>query len=143
MTDGQDAQRRIPDWARRWVADLAATLGWSDEQADEYIRVPDEVLRPLVADLTATLGWSQELAEEFVRENACSWESGVPRLVVLAENVQKHVHDGWVDTSWPACPEHQSHPMWLSRTLPPIWTCPSTGKTVCALGELASLATET
>ena len=112
-----------------------------DEQAEEYIRVPDEVLRPVVADLTATLGWSQEQAEEFVRENACSWESGVPRLVVLAENVQKHVH--WLDTSWPACPEHRSHPLWLSRTLPAIWTCPSTGKTVCALGELASLATET
>jgi hypothetical protein len=87
MTDGQDAQRRIPDWARRWVADLAATLGWSDEQADEYIRIPDEVLTPVVADLTATLGWSREDAEEFVFENACSWESGVPRLVVLAESV--------------------------------------------------------
>jgi hypothetical protein len=136
MTDGQDAQRRIPDWARRWVADLAATLGWSDEQTDEYIRIPDEVLTPVVADLTATLGWSREDAEEFVFENACSWESGVPRLVVLAESVQQRLHDDRIDTTWPACPDHPSHPLWLTRTLPAIWTCPSTDKAVRVLGEL-------
>lgn len=140
MADGHGAERRIPDEFLSGVADLAATLGWSEEQTAEFIRIPDEVLRPVVADLTATLGWSREQAEEFVLRNACSYGPEVPRVVLVAESVQQDLHDDRVDTSWPACPEHPSHPLWLSGTLPAIWACPSTGKPVCALGELASLA---
>ena len=115
-------------------------LGWSQERAEEYVQVPEEILRPVVADLTATLAWPQQQAEAFVVENAFGWQKGLPRIVLVAEAVQQRLHDDRIDTSWPACPEHPSHPLWLSRTLPAVWTCPSTGKTVCALGELASLA---
>lgn len=102
-------------------------------------RVSDEALNLVVADLTATLGWSQEEAEDFVLQNAHEYETGVPRVVTLAESVQQRLHDDRVNTSWPACPEHPNHPLRLSRTLPAVWVCPSTGKTVCALGELASV----
>lgn len=57
---GHGTPGRIPDEIRRWVADLAASLGPSQQQADEYMSVPDDVLGPMVADLTATLGWVQE-----------------------------------------------------------------------------------
>ena len=125
-----------------WVAHLAERLGWSEEQADEWLRVSDETLGLLTADLAATLGWSRADAEAFVSQNAGSWASGVPRVVLLAESVQQRLHDDRVDTSWPACPEHPRHPLWLSGTLPALWTCPATGRTVCPLGHLASVKQE-
>jgi hypothetical protein len=139
MSGGHGALgRRMPD-DPGWVAHLAETLGWSEEQADEWLHVPVETLSLLTADLTATLGWSRARGEAFVNQNAGFWASGVPRVVLLAESVQQRLHDDRVDTSWPACPEHPRHPLRLSGSLPAVWTCPSTGRTVCALGHLASV----
>ena len=130
--------RRIPD-DPRWVAHLAERLGWSEEQADEWLRVPDEIVDRITADLAATLGWSRVQGEEFLGQNAGEWAAGVPRVVLLAESVQQRLHDDRVDTSWPACPEHPNHPLRLRGGPPVVWTCPATNETVCALGDLASL----
>lgn len=129
-------------FTEEFLAEVVARLiavGWSREQAEEYVQVPEEVLRSVVADLTATLAWSQERAEAFVCQNSLGWQKGLPRIVVVAEAVQQRLHDDRIDTSWPACPDHRLHPLWLSReTLPPMWTCPATGKSFCALGDLVS-----
>jgi hypothetical protein len=138
VTGGHRAGRRIPD-NPHWVAHLAETLGWSEEQADEWLRVPDEILDLITADLAATLGWSRVQGEEFVAQNAGEWAAGVPRVVLLAESVQQRLHDDRVDTSWPACPKHPRHPLRLRRGPPVTWTCPSTDETVCGLGNLASV----
>ena len=139
MTGGQSAGgRRIPD-NPCWVAHLAETLGWSEEQADEWLRVSDEILNLITADLAATLGWPRPQGEEFVAQNAGEWAANVPRVVLLAESVQQRLHDDRVDTSWPACPKHPHHPLRLRGGPPVVWTCPATEETICGLGHLASV----
>lgn len=100
----------------------------------------EEIVRVVAADLVATLGWSPRDAEEFVREFGGGWSAFVPQVILVAEDVQQHMHDDRIDTSWPRCPDHPHHPLRLSETLPAMWSCPSTGRTVCALGSLASAA---
>jgi hypothetical protein len=58
----------------------------------------------------------------------------------VAEDVQQELHDTFEDTTWPACPEHGSHPLWLHRMGedgPANWCCPSTARSYGRLGELA------
>ena len=52
-------------------------------------------------------------------------------LSTVAEGVQQDFHDCFVDTTWPECPLHRRHPLWLRDG---SWTC---GRVrVAALGEL-------
>ncbi len=50
--------------------------------------------------------------------------------------------------TWPPCPDHRNHPLWLrspNETVArrgeafcddPVWTCPTTGKPIAELGKL-------
>lgn len=51
----------------------------------------------------------------------------------VAEEVQQHFHDSFTDTSWPACPVHRRHPLWLHDG---YWVCDELHKPVARLGEL-------
>lgn len=110
----------------------------SDDQ-DGRGALPPEILQSVAADLVATLGWPIEEAETFVRQNSGAWCAGVPRVILVAEDVQQRLHDDRIDITWPTCPEHPHHPLRLSDKLPAVWTCPSMGYPVCALGGLASV----
>jgi hypothetical protein len=136
-----DADGRFTEaYLRRVVAEMMGRVGWSKEQAEEYVRVPEEVVSPVAADLIATLGWSKQQAETFVLQHALHWAAGVPRMLVVAEAVQQALHDDRIDTTWPACPRHPHHPLCLTPTLPASWACPATGEAFCGLGELSTLA---
>lgn len=113
-----------------------------DRMVDMGDDVPDEVLSTLVQDLVATLGWSQTEAESFVRRHPGGRypRGGPPRVLVVVDEVQQAVHDDRIDVTWPACPLHPNHPLQLRDDLPAVWTCPSTHATVCALGELPGRA---
>ena len=50
----------------------------------------------------------------------------------VVDDVQQRLHDEFVDTSWPSCPLHRSHPLWLSEGW---WRCPAAGA-IARLGEL-------
>ena len=117
-----------------------AGVGMGDEEDGARGPVPDEILKLVAADVIATLGWSVEEAEALVRENSGAWCAGFPRVLLVAEDVQQRLHDDRIDTTWPTCPEHPHHPLRLTDKLPAVWTCPSTGETVGALGGLASVA---
>jgi hypothetical protein len=134
-----DRSGRFNEAYLRQVADeMMDRLGWTAEQADDYVRVPPEVLLPVAADLRATLGWPSEQAEVFALQQALRWAAGVPRIILVAEAVQQRLHDDRVDTTWPSCPQHPNHPLWLTRTLPARWTCATTGEVFGDLGELAT-----
>jgi hypothetical protein len=47
--------------------------------------------------------------------------------------VQQRLHDEFIDTTWPACPQHPNHPLWMSDGW---WRCPSSGTAVAPLGQL-------
>ena len=51
----------------------------------------------------------------------------------VVDDVQQYLHDTFVDTSWPACPEHPNHPLWYSEGW---WRCERSGRRAAALGEL-------
>jgi DNA replication protein DnaC len=55
----------------------------------------------------------------------------------VVDDVQQCLHDTFVDTSWPACPEHLNHPLWYSEGW---WRCERSGRRAAALGELSRRA---
>jgi hypothetical protein len=59
-------------------------------------------------------------------------------LVRATEQVQQYLHDEHIDTTWPACPFHRTHPMWPHEVDDDVvWRCEQTGRIVCAVGELS------
>ena len=55
----------------------------------------------------------------------------------VVEDVQQFLHDTFVDTSWPLCPEHPNHPLWYSDGW---WKCAHTGRRLAPLGALRRTA---
>ena len=53
----------------------------------------------------------------------------------LVEDVQQYFHDTQVDTTWPACPRHNGHPLWYRDG---AWWCAQDGVAIARLGELQS-----
>jgi hypothetical protein len=51
----------------------------------------------------------------------------------VVNDVQQHIHDTFVDTTWPACPYHPNHPLWFSDGW---WRCERITDPVAGLGEL-------
>lgn len=99
-----------------------------------------EVVGLFSADVARTLGGRvgervvsdrAEVLREFIDEPA--WFSQK-----LVEDVQQEIHDLHVDTTWPTCPIHRRHPLWLDEgpTGPWHWRCAETGR---SFGELGSL----
>jgi len=54
----------------------------------------------------------------------------------VVDDVQQCLHDTFVDTTWPACPEHLNHPLWYSDGW---WRCNKSGKSVAPLGGLGDM----
>ncbi len=51
----------------------------------------------------------------------------------VVEAVQQELHQTFVDTTWPHCPAHPTHPLWFEDE---SWRCTSGGAFVAVLGEL-------
>ena len=54
----------------------------------------------------------------------------------LGEVVQQYFHDCFVDPTWPSCPRHSNHPLWLRGE---SWCCERDGEAIAKLGELRSI----
>jgi hypothetical protein len=98
--------------------------------------------KPLIHDLVATGVFGEEEAREFVTERLThpSWPDNDPwGLFHLAEAVQADLHDSYQHRTWPPCPRHPHHPLWLGSPMdnPLVWRCPSDDSEVAALGSLA------
>lgn len=112
-------------------------------------RISDSALNHLVAllehDVQATLGRSYEplirqSAEEhrmFFDQHAGEDESVLDQFFDrVVDDAQRYFHR-FVDTSWPPCPEHPHHALWL---VDDHWTCRETGTAYGRLGELGGTA---
>jgi hypothetical protein len=95
----------------------------------------------LTHDVEVTLGTGQE---DFIRHEASVFRAmyNAPDIVPVdsqeylekvAEEVQQHFHDWHIDTTWPECPLHRRHPLWVHDG---SWTCEQLNLPVAALGEL-------
>jgi hypothetical protein len=47
--------------------------------------------------------------------------------------VQQYFHDLFIHTTWPSCPRHRRHPLWLHCE---FWTCELDDVPIARLGEL-------
>jgi hypothetical protein len=95
------------------------------------------VVQLLLLDVEMTLGPGHEAV---VRNNALNVASFVDDPVwyrdKLVEDVQQHFHDCFVDTTWPTCPRHSKHPLWLHDE---SWYCERDAEAIARLGELRSI----
>ena len=99
-------------------------------------------------DLVSTLGWPVERAEAIVREEALSkaridcWneDGDVAYALAVAEDTQQLLHDTFEDVTWPGCPAHGRHPLWLEEETSglPTWRCQADHAGYGQLGELAT-----
>jgi hypothetical protein len=136
------------DATGRLVVDLASGTAWFEPGPlpPREASVADDELAQAVAaiarDLETTLGWGPHqataFAERTARRYAEWWRADLGVFAVMvAEDVQQHLHDTFVDTTWPACPLHPRHPLWLDHDRA-VWRCAQAGVDVAALGSLPS-----
>ena len=95
------------------------------------------VVRLLLLDVEATIGPGHEAV---VLDNAVNValfaDDPVRDRDKLGEVVQQYFHDCFVDTTWPSCPRHSNHPLWLRGE---SWCCERDGEAIAKLGELRSI----
>lgn len=118
---------------------LSSCPGCKDERAAQELIArslgdhQDRLLRLIDQDLAATVG-SEYSALALEDANRIRWfavdASGFE--LQLIEDLQQRLHDEFVDTTWPACPIHRTHPLWYSDGW---WRCLDAGP-VARLGEL-------
>ena len=120
-----------------------------DEQA--FARAADLIAH----DLTVTLGWDTGKAQARARDalgnrvgwlpTRLAWDEVDPAtqreildgvVVEAVEALQQRLHDTFVDTSWPPCPRHPNHPLWLvgGEGGGSVWCCPRDEAEIAPLG---------
>jgi hypothetical protein len=53
----------------------------------------------------------------------------------VVDDVQQHLHDLRIDTTWPRCPRHLRHPLWFRDGW---WWCECDTVAIARLGELGA-----
>jgi hypothetical protein len=89
------------------------------------------------SDAVAVRGGEHEAAVVRLAANVRALDTHVDFAQKLVDDVQEELHDTFVDTTWPACPRHLSHPLWYRDG---SWYCERDGIAVAVLGGLRSLA---
>jgi hypothetical protein len=111
-------------------------------EASGGVSAEDEarVVSLLRADVEATIGpgHDEAIIEAAARRRL---HAGIPAQYVgdVVDDVQQYLHDAFVDTTWPACPHHPNHPLWLSDGW---WRCERTEETIARLGALSGVNQE-
>ena len=109
---------------------------------------PDQqaIVQALLRDVTATLGVANlpDLISSLTEQAQARHELHPTTTLNgfrqrLVDDFQQRMHDEFIDVSWPPCPRHRDHPLWLSDG---VWRCSRDGVTVAALGELSSLKSD-
>jgi hypothetical protein len=87
----------------------------------------------LARDLMNTVGSGHEVVVEEAAARIRLFSDAGDFEHRVVDDVQQCVHDTFVDTSWPRCPDHPKHPLWFFERW---WTCEQSGKRVALLGGL-------
>jgi hypothetical protein len=104
-----------------------------------YIEV---VVAALVRDVASTIGVRDEteLAQYLSKQGQHALEMSVGYVWGLdaltqrmADDLQQRIHDEFIDVSWPRCPRHPHHPLWLEDG---SWRCTADNVAIAALGML-------
>src|SRR5262245_54592644 len=80
-----------------------------------------DVAARLCADAAATVGVGHEQSIAAAAAHRREFSYGAATYADdVADDVQQRMHDEHIDTSWPSCPRHPNHPMWIHRG---VWCC--------------------
>lgn len=112
----------------------------------EITRRPDveATLGQLAGDMRVTFGWPADRSWTFIEQTATvsldfldddEW----PFEQRIIEDVQQRMHDEFIDVTWPPCPVHRTHPLWLAADRPWRWEC---GDVSIPLGQLGDMPEE-
>lgn len=94
-----------------------------------------EVVDLLSRDVVATLGAMYvATVQSTARHHRQFGHDRESYMTTVVEDFQQHVHDCFIDTAWPACPVHPTHPMWFRDG---YWV--ADGVPMARLGELGKL----
>jgi hypothetical protein len=104
---------------------------------------PDQeaVVQALLRDAASTIGenstfdFASDVAQQVQRFLSFGLDTIEQFRQALVDDFQQHVHDEFIDVSWPRCPRHPNHPLWLIEG---IWRCTKDDVAVARLGELPS-----
>ena len=121
----------------------------------------DAGLGLIIHDLVTTKALSRADATRIVRRRADEYRRGASRTGMsgnagattfwVAEAVQEDLIEGLGTPAqtWPICPDHPHHPLWLQprdpdndtyvdvdRPVDPVWTCIVSGRRIATLGQL-------
>jgi hypothetical protein len=133
---------------------------------DQEREVVREAAAPVLRDIAASGAIGLDLREEARADRGdeivYAWMSGADgvtgvdiwislgssiaeRVAELAEQLQEwEVEALWAagrSATWPECPQHpNSHPLEPAVAGGPVWRCPRSGDTICAIGALGSRA---
>lgn len=96
----------------------------------------ERVVGLLLRDLANTVGSGHEpTAEEAAARIRLFNDDPDAFEHKVVGDVQQCLHDTFVDTTWPRCPDHPNHPLWYSDKW---WKCEQSGKRVARLGALSN-----
>ena len=109
------------------------TGGVSDTDAARVVRL-------LLQDLASTVGPGHDsVVEEAAARIRLFTGAAADFEQRVVDDVQQYLHDNFIDTSWPRCPDHPNHPLWYSEKW---WQCEKPGKAVAPLGGLSGEGAE-
>ena len=92
------------------------------------------VVTLLSRDVATTIGPGHEARIRRAATDVRALRSEVDDYVAkVVEDVQQELHDLFIDPSWPSCPLHHRHPLWLHDG---HWTCGESRVSVAPLGQL-------
>jgi len=92
------------------------------------------IVQRLLRDVDATLGPDQHA---IVQHFAATIDEFIDDVALyrdkLVEEVQQYFHDCFIDVTWPRCPRHPNHPLWLHGE---SWRCERDDAVIAKLGDL-------
>ena len=98
----------------------------------------ERVSRLLRQDLLATTGASHDDIVARAAAHGRRFDREADHYVQqVVDDVQQHLHDLRIETSWPRCPRHLGHPLWFKDGW---WWCERDHIAVARLGELGASA---
>jgi hypothetical protein len=102
-----------------------------------------EVLNRVLKDVRSTVGSNYDRFVELTADAAATFHDDLVNFEArVVEEIQQYFHDAFIDPSWPACPRHKRHPMWLRLTPHGLcWCCEMDDEAIARVGELDSLST--
>jgi hypothetical protein len=128
----EDVEKALRQWREQVASDTTPIeISGADLQAVVLTLVHDVVSTIAVADQGEFIAYVRARGQQHIDlRNARTVAALTQQLV---DEIQQQIHDEFIDVSWPRCPRHPHHPMWLQDG---SWWCTKDHVAIAPLGTL-------